>query len=150
MEKASSFQPLAFLLTSLHLLATCSLAMNISTDQSSLLTLKAHITSDPHHILSTNWSSSTSVCNWIGITCGSRHLRVTVVNISDMGFTGIVRPQLGNLSFLVSIDLSYNNFHGERPPEFSRLRKLRVIDLSFNNFTGEIPKFLGDFQQRRI
>ncbi|PHU26020.1 hypothetical protein BC332_04352 [Capsicum chinense] len=47
--------------------------------------------------------------------------------------------KLGNLSFLVSLDLSYNNFHGELPPEFSHLRRLRDIDLSYNNFTGEIP-----------
>nr|XP_033513124.1 receptor kinase-like protein Xa21 isoform X2 [Nicotiana tomentosiformis] len=128
-----------------HVIATC-LAMNISTDQTSLLALKAHITSDPYRILSTNWSSSTSVCNWIGIACGSRHQRVTVLNVSDMGFSGTIPPQLGNLSFLVSLDLSYNNFQGELPPELSRLQKLRAINLSFNNLTGEIPKFLGDLQ----
>ncbi|OIT32919.1 putative lrr receptor-like serinethreonine-protein kinase, partial [Nicotiana attenuata] len=104
----------------------------------SLLALKAHVTySDPYHILSTNWSSSsTSVCNWIGITCGSRHQRVTVVNISDMGFTGTIPPQLGNLSFLISLDLSYNNFHGELPLELSRLRKLRAIDISSSGLNG--------------
>ncbi|CAN4084243.1 unnamed protein product [Withania somnifera] len=113
--------------------------MNISTDQSCLLALKSHIISDPYHILSTNWSSSTSVCNWIGVTCGSRHQRVTVLNISDMGFSGTIPPQLGNLSFLVALDLSYNDFHGEIPPEFSHLWRLRFIDLSYNNFIGEIP-----------
>ncbi|XP_060193970.1 probable LRR receptor-like serine/threonine-protein kinase At3g47570 isoform X2 [Lycium barbarum] len=144
----SSFQLLAFLLF-VHVIATC-LALNISTDQTSLLALKAQITSDPYQILSENWSSSNSVCNWIGITCGSRHQRVTVLNISDMGFSGTIPPQLGDLSFLLSLDLSYNNFHGERPPEFSRLRKLRVINLSFNNFTGQIPKFLGEFQDLQM
>ncbi|XP_059290329.1 LRR receptor-like serine/threonine-protein kinase EFR isoform X3 [Lycium ferocissimum] len=144
----SSFQLLAFLLF-VHVIATC-LALNISTDQTSPLALKTQITSDPYQILSENWTSSTSVCNWIGITCGSRHQRVTVLNISDMGFSGTIPPQLGHLSFLVSLDLSYNNFHGELPPEFSRLRKLRVINLSFNNFTGQIPKFLGEFQDLQM
>ncbi|XP_060195245.1 LRR receptor-like serine/threonine-protein kinase FLS2 [Lycium barbarum] len=67
-----------------------------------------------------------------------------------MGFSGTFPPQLGDLSFLVSLDLSYNNFHGELPPEFSRLRKLRIINLSFNNFTGQIPKFLGEFQDLQM
>ncbi|KAH0719291.1 hypothetical protein KY285_015322 [Solanum tuberosum] len=139
MEKASPFQLLAFLLTCLHLLAPCSLAMNISTDQSSLLALKSHITSDPFHVLSTNWSSSTSVCDWIGITCSSRHQRVIALNISNMGFSGTIPPQLGNLSFLVSLDLSKNDLQGELPSDLSHLRRLRVINLSYTNFTGEIP-----------
>ncbi|XP_059310939.1 leucine-rich repeat receptor-like serine/threonine-protein kinase BAM2 [Lycium ferocissimum] len=147
--RISIMELLVFLLTSLHLLATC-LAMNIKTDKSSLLALKSHITSDPDEILSTNWSSLTSVCNWIGITCGSHHKRVTALNISEMGLTGSVPPQLGNLSFLVSFDLSFNNFHSKLPPEFSRLQRLRVIDLSYNNFTGEIPRFLGDFQDLQM
>ncbi|KAK6797352.1 hypothetical protein RDI58_005054 [Solanum bulbocastanum] len=149
MEKNPSFQLLTFLFVLLHVLTTC-LAMNIRTDQTSLLALKSQITSDPYQILSTNWSSSASVCNWIGVTCGSRHQRVTVLNISDMGFSGTIPSQLGNLSFLVSLDLSYNYFHGEFPPEFSRLRKLRAINLSFNNFTGKIPIFLGEFQDLQI
>lgn len=149
MEKYPSFQLLTILFLLLHVLATC-LAMNITTDQTSLLALKYQITSDPYQIISTNWSSSVSVCNWIGVTCGSRHQRVTVLNISDMGFSGTIPSQLGELSFLVSLDLSNNSFHGELPPEFSRLRKLRAINLSFNNFTGNIPRFLGDFQDLQI
>ncbi|XP_055803541.1 probable LRR receptor-like serine/threonine-protein kinase At3g47570 [Solanum dulcamara] len=132
---------LAFLaLTCVYLVtANCCLAMNIRTDQSSLLALKSHITSDPNHILSTNWSSSTSVCDWIGITCSSRHKRVIALRISDTEITGTIPPQLGNLSYLVSLDLSYNNFHGELPPELLHLPKLREIDLGYSNFTGEIP-----------
>ncbi|CAN4105622.1 unnamed protein product [Withania somnifera] len=149
MKKNSSFQLLAILLTSFYFLKTC-IAMNISTDQASLLALKSHITSDPYYIVSTNWSSSSTVCNWIGITCGSRHHRVIELNISGMEITGTIPPQFGNLSFLVSLDLSYNYFHGEIPPEFSHLRKLRVVNLSYNNFTGEISNFLGDFQDLQM
>lgn len=121
--------------------------MNMRTDETYLLALKAHITNlDSDHILSKNWSSSTSVCNWIGVTCGSRHQRVIGLNISDMNIIGTIPPQFGNLSFLVSIDLSLNYFHGEIPPEFSHLQRLRKLDLSFNEFTGEIPRELGNLQ----
>ncbi|KAK6797344.1 hypothetical protein RDI58_005046 [Solanum bulbocastanum] len=54
-----------------------------------------------------------------------------------MEITGTIPPQLGNLSFLVSLDLRYNYFHGELPHELLHLRELREIDLSYNNFTGE-------------
>ncbi|XP_015167937.1 brassinosteroid LRR receptor kinase-like [Solanum tuberosum] len=51
----------------------------------------------------------------------------------------LFKHAFGDLSFLVSIDLSLNNFHGELPSEFSHLRRLGEVDLSYNNFTGEIP-----------
>jgi len=59
---------------------TVAVRTNITIDQSALLALKAHITDDLHEFLATNWSTSTSVCNWIGITCGAKHLRVTALN----------------------------------------------------------------------
>ncbi|KAI8010212.1 LRR receptor-like serine/threonine-protein kinase EFR [Camellia lanceoleosa] len=52
------------------------LAMNVSnstTDHSAVLAFKSHITfHNPHHILANNWSSATSVCDWIGVSCGKR------------------------------------------------------------------------------
>ncbi|KAK9016527.1 hypothetical protein V6N11_079023 [Hibiscus sabdariffa] len=63
---------------------------NISTDQSALRALKSYITHDPHNFLTTNWSSSTSVCNWIGVTCGSKHRRVTALDLSNMDLTGTI------------------------------------------------------------
>ncbi|KAK6797230.1 hypothetical protein RDI58_004932 [Solanum bulbocastanum] len=54
----------------------------------------------------------------------------------------LFKHAFGDLSFLVSIDLSLNNFHGELPSEFSHLRRLGEVDLSYN-FTGEIPTGLA-------
>ncbi|KAL3500669.1 hypothetical protein ACH5RR_039762 [Cinchona calisaya] len=122
---------------------------NIATDQSALLALKAHITSDPYQFLSRNWSlnsaTSSAVCDWIGVECGSKHQRVTALNISSMSLTGTIPPQLGNLTFLVSLNIRNNYFHGNLPLELSHLRRLRFIRLSFNNFTGEIPMWFGCF-----
>ncbi|CAA2999799.1 probable LRR receptor-like serine threonine-kinase At3g47570 isoform X2 [Olea europaea subsp. europaea] len=115
---------------------------NITTDQSSLLTFKAHINLDPSHILSKNWSVSTSVCIWIGVTCGLRHRRVTALDISSMNLTRKIPSQLGNLSFLVSINLNRNYFHGSIPQELIQLQRLKIMNFSFNNFRGEIPSWL--------
>ncbi|XP_027184869.1 probable LRR receptor-like serine/threonine-protein kinase At3g47570 isoform X2 [Coffea eugenioides] len=122
---------------------------NITTDQSSLLALRAHISVDPLQILAKNWSVGSSVCHWIGVSCGSRHRRVTALDMSNMGLTGIIPPQLGNLSFLVSLDMSANNFHGELPHEFVGLRRLKLLNLSVNNLEGEFPHWIGSFPQLR-
>ncbi|KAK6154784.1 hypothetical protein DH2020_009032 [Rehmannia glutinosa] len=116
---------------------------NLTTDQSTLLVLKSQITLDPYHILTTNWTNSTSVCRWIGVTCGTRHHRVTALNISDMELSGSIPPQLGNLSFLVSLDLSYNSFVGRLPQELSQLHRLKHFTLRVNNFSGQIPSWFG-------
>ncbi|KAL3523123.1 hypothetical protein ACH5RR_015957 [Cinchona calisaya] len=63
----------------------------------------------------------------------------------DLG--GLVPPQLGNLSFLVSLDMSINNFYGELPSELARLRRLRVLDLGDNNLNGDLPPWLGNFHE---
>ncbi|KAB1669804.1 hypothetical protein ES319_1Z008800v1 [Gossypium barbadense] len=112
---------------------------NINTDQSALLALKAYIVSDPQKMLKTNWSTATSVCNWIGVTCGSRHQRVIALNLSSMLLTGTIPSQIGNLSFLTSLDLMNNSFYGFLPDQFTNLHRLKHIDLSWNNFYGEIP-----------
>ncbi|KAL6286488.1 hypothetical protein ACE6H2_010878 [Prunus campanulata] len=116
---------------------------NISTDQSALLSLKSHITTDPQNIL-VNWSTTTSVCNWVGVTCGARHLRVAVLNLSYMGLTGTIPPHLSNLSFLVDLRLRNNSFHGTLPQELSYLHLLKLISFG-HNFMGTIPSWFGSF-----
>ncbi|CAL9015669.1 unnamed protein product, partial [Prunus brigantina] len=140
-----------FLLSITLLLLQCSslgtvgaAQTNITTDRYALLALKSHITSDPHNIL-VNWSTTTSVCNWVGVTCGARHLRVSVLNLSYMGLFGTIPPPLGNLSFLVELDLRNNSFHGTLPKELSYLRRLKLISFRFNNFMGSIPSWFGSF-----
>ncbi|XP_070674497.1 probable LRR receptor-like serine/threonine-protein kinase At3g47570 [Malus domestica] len=120
---------------------------NFSTDQSALLALKAHITSDPQNILIANWSSASNsdICNWVGVTCGALHHRVTALNLPYMGLAGVIPPHLGNLSFLVELGLKNNSFHGPLPQELSCLRRLKTIDFANNNFMGTIPSWFGSF-----
>ncbi|KAG8365552.1 hypothetical protein BUALT_Bualt18G0116900 [Buddleja alternifolia] len=142
MEKTSYYTfVLAALILNLPFHAT-SLTTE-ATDQFALLALRSHITSDPQQVLTRNWTNSSSVCNWIGVTCDSRHHRVAALNISNMGLVGTIPPQLGNLSFLVSLDLRYNYFSGNLPEELSLLHRLKFINLRVNNFNGEVPMWFG-------
>ncbi|KAB1212437.1 hypothetical protein CJ030_MR5G023979 [Morella rubra] len=117
--------------------------LNITSDQSSLLALKACISDQPHNPLTSNWSTSTSVCNWIGVKCGSKHRRVMALNLSYMGLAGTIPPHVGNLSFLVWLSAANNSFHGSVPNELTRLYRLKGLYLRFNSFNGEIPSSLG-------
>ncbi|XP_041027666.1 LRR receptor-like serine/threonine-protein kinase EFR [Juglans microcarpa x Juglans regia] len=120
-----------------------SAILNVTTDQSALLALKDHVSYDPHHVLTNNWSTSTSVCNWVGVTCGSKHLRVKALNLSYMGLVGTIPPHIGNLSFLVSLSISNNSFHGSLPTELSRLYRLESLNFRYNELGGEIPSWIG-------
>ncbi|KAG7963681.1 hypothetical protein I3843_09G130500 [Carya illinoinensis] len=72
-----------------------------------------------------------------------KHHRVIALNLSYMGLEGTIPPQIGNLSFLVSLRLKNNSFHGSVPNELSRLYRLKNLNFGFNNFNGEIPSSLG-------
>ncbi|XP_062162034.1 probable LRR receptor-like serine/threonine-protein kinase At3g47570 [Alnus glutinosa] len=120
---------------------------NITTDQSALLALKASISHDPHNVLTNNWSTSISVCNWIGITCGFRHHRVTALDLSYMGLVGTIPPHMGNLSFLVSLSVINNSFYGSVPNELARLYRLHHLSLKHNDFNGEIPPWMGQLSK---
>ncbi|XP_027185103.1 probable LRR receptor-like serine/threonine-protein kinase At3g47570 [Coffea eugenioides] len=149
MEKFHNLSPLGLVLLCSLSASLAMSATNVTTDQSSLLALRAHISVDPLQILAKNWSVGSSVCEWIGVTCGSRHHRVTALNIANMGLVGIIPPQLGNLSFLVSLNMTMNNFHGELQHEFAGLRRLKLLNLSFNNLEGEFPRWIGSFPRLR-
>ncbi|KAL8037740.1 hypothetical protein ABFX02_11G057900 [Erythranthe guttata] len=143
--------PLALFLSQCLKLACMAIALSITTDESALLALKSQLKLVPSHVLSKNWSHSTSVCSWIGVSCSSRHQRVAALDISSMGVVGNLPSEMGNLTFLVSLNLSSNSFHGNLPQELSYLRRLKDVDLSFNNFTGEInPFWFGLLPQLRF
>ncbi|KAL8479420.1 hypothetical protein ACS0TY_026343 [Phlomoides rotata] len=107
-------------------------------DQSSLLSLKSHITSDPYNMLSNNWTSKASVCSWIEVSCNSQN-RVIELNISNMELGGTIPPEIGNLSFLISLDLSENSFHSPIPPSIFTMPSLETLSLRNNSLSSGLP-----------
>ncbi|PHT29641.1 hypothetical protein CQW23_30753 [Capsicum baccatum] len=104
---------------------------NTTTDQLTMLSLKSQVISNRFHFLDESWSLATSICHWVGVTCGSHHQRVKSLNLSNMALTGRIPCEFGNLSFLVSLDLERNNFQGNLSQEMAHLRRLKFLDLSY-------------------
>ncbi|KAI8004762.1 LRR receptor-like serine/threonine-protein kinase EFR [Camellia lanceoleosa] len=141
MEKTRRFLTAALVFLVLNQSISSIAITNLTTDQSALLFFKASIILDPYNILADNWSTTSLVCTWAGITCGVLHERVISLNLSDMGLTGSLSPHLGNLSFLSLLDISFNHFYGQIPKEFARLHRLKQVNFGYNNFVGDLNSY---------
>ncbi|XP_058219488.1 probable LRR receptor-like serine/threonine-protein kinase At3g47570 isoform X3 [Rhododendron vialii] len=108
------------------------------TDRLALLAFKAEITGDPLGILNF-WNESIHFCQWVGVTCGRRHQRVTELILLDGKLSGPISPHIGNLSFLMRLRLQNNSLNHDIPQELGRLRRLKFMSLYNNLVTGEIP-----------
>ncbi|XP_030518727.2 probable LRR receptor-like serine/threonine-protein kinase At3g47570 [Rhodamnia argentea] len=96
------------------------------------------MTADPFGVLD-SWNHSIDFCQWYGVTCGQRHRRVTVLDLSSRGLSGPISPHIGNLSFLRKLQLQNNSLHHEIPQQVGQLRRLRILQLNNNSLVGEIP-----------
>ncbi|KAI7995394.1 putative LRR receptor-like serine/threonine-protein kinase [Camellia lanceoleosa] len=142
-----------FFMNSLELITTAkgnpSLVLTNETDHQALLAIKDLIQGDPLGALS-SWNDSIHFCNWQGVSCGRRHQRVTLLNLSSLSLVGSVSPQIGNLTFLRRIDLVNNSFHGEIPQELGKLFRLQYLLLLNNSFQGEFPTNLTHCSHLRV
>ncbi|CAK9135772.1 unnamed protein product [Ilex paraguariensis] len=111
-------------------------------DRLALQAFKERITYDPQGVVS-SWNDSFHFCEWEGVTCGHRHGRVILLDVSSRGLVGTLSPYVGNLSFLRDLWLSNNTFKGQIPSELGRLFRLRHLLLMNNSFEGEIPATLS-------
>ncbi|KAD5961313.1 hypothetical protein E3N88_12786 [Mikania micrantha] len=141
-KRLSRFLPpflFAILMQSVAFFTLTNAAVAPTGDHLALLAIKSMIKVDPQGVM-TSWNHSvTNFCQWQGVTCGSRHHRVIMLDLSSSGLIGTLSPSVGNLSYLRVFVLSNNSFSGEIPPEIGRLFRLQELGLHYNSFTGNIP-----------
>ncbi|KDO40123.1 hypothetical protein CISIN_1g041082mg, partial [Citrus sinensis] len=109
--------------------------------------LKGHVTDDPTNFLAKNWNTSSTVCHWTGVSCDVRSYRVTTLNISGLSLTSTIPSELGNLSSLQTLDLSFNWFSGSIPSSIFNMSSLLSIYFNNNTLFGEIPEELGNLAE---
>ncbi|PSS07724.1 LRR receptor-like serine/threonine-protein kinase precursor [Actinidia chinensis var. chinensis] len=101
-------------------------------------------------LITSSWNDSLHFCQWKGVLCGQRHLRVTGLNLEFYNLAGFISPSIGNLSFLRIVNFTNNSFQGGIPHEMGRLFRLRVLDLDINLLEGQIPGNLSHCNNLRI
>ncbi|AES72598.1 putative protein kinase RLK-Pelle-LRR-XII-1 family [Medicago truncatula] len=112
-----------------------------NTDKDILLSFKLQVT-DPNNALS-SWKQDSNHCTWYGVNCSKVDERVQSLTLSGLKLSGKLPPNLSNLTYLHSLDLSNNTFHGQIPFQFSHLSLLNVIQLAMNDLNGTLPPQLG-------
>ena len=95
------------------------------------------------------WGTGTpeqqKIDRWEGVTVTSR--RVTALEIDNIGeedgISGTIPTELGNLTALTSLDISYNQLTGSIPTQIGSLTALTSLDLSGNMLTSSVPTVIG-------
>ena len=90
-----------------------------------------------------NWSASTPIGQWEGVSATGSPLRVTRLYLRGKGLTGEVPSELASLTNMQRLNLSLNQLTGGIPAELDGLSDLQLLDLSWNQLSGPIPGSLG-------
>ena len=86
-----------------------------------------------------NWSTSTALSNWTGVTTGGTPTRVTGLSLASQSLTGSIPSAIGHLFALTTLNLSTNSLTGDVPAELGWLDQLTELRLSGNTLTGCVP-----------
>ncbi|KAK6156439.1 hypothetical protein DH2020_010687 [Rehmannia glutinosa] len=93
-----------------------------------------------------SWGKSEDPCAWDGVACNNS--RVISIGLSTMGITGKLSGDIGGLSELISLDLSFNpGLTGSISPRLGDLQKLTILILAGCSFTNSIPSELGNLSE---
>ncbi|KAH7443706.1 hypothetical protein KP509_02G047300 [Ceratopteris richardii] len=84
---------------------------------------------------------------WIGIKCDdSSPQRVTSIELSGLGLSGDIPPDISLLTELRTLDLSYNRLTGSIPTQIGELSHLSKLYLQYNYLNGGIPPEIGNIK----
>ncbi len=101
-----------------------------------------------------NWDPDLSILEWEGLEIEGTPTRVQALDLRQRGLTGIIPPELGQLTEMRRINLNnrtvlpsdmltFNILTGYIPPDLGNLSKLEVLSLVGNFLSGSITQELG-------
>ena len=84
-----------------------------------------------------HWMSNKGICAWAGVYC-SPHLR-----------DGVEEIQYNDNSYVLKLNLTFNNLRGTIPEVLGALENLESLDLGQNRLSGTIPSMLCSIRHLR-
>ena len=85
-----------------------------------------------------SWLTNTPADTWYGVET-TRQGRVEHLYLQENNLSGVIPPEIGQLSDLVSLFMHKNQLTGRLPVELSNLNRLRLFNLGTNQLSGPIP-----------
>jgi hypothetical protein len=143
----------------------CSTATDVPQIECEALVAFYNSTNGDQWDSSGNWLFDTCIDCWMGVGVEDGHVTSLFIREWDLsglippelnnlsylkylylgyGLVGSIPPELGTLSNLIEISLSYNQLSGAIPPELGNLHNLRTLWLEDNNLSGPLPESLGN------
>ncbi|KAH9699586.1 LRRNT 2 domain-containing protein [Citrus sinensis] len=124
----------------------------IDSERQALLKLKQDLNDPSNRLASWNIGDG-DCCAWDGVVCNNFTGHVLQLNLGNPDpnygtvskLVGKINPSLVDLTHLIHLDLSGNDFHGIQIPKYlGSLKNLRYLNLSRAKFAGVIPYQLGN------
>ena len=101
-----------------------------------------HQTNGPNWTDGTNWLSNAPVGTWHGVET-NEFGAVIELTLNNNNVSGMIPPEIGQLSHLQILRLNGNDLFGPIPAELGQLKKLWFLSISGNKLSGYIPPELG-------
>jgi len=101
----------------------------------------------------TNWLGAAGTeCTWFGVECrmidsNPLEMYVYVLDAGGNNLSGVIPPELVNLSSLRYLYLGGNELSGSIPPELGSMSTLLYLSLHTNRLSGSIPPELGNLPE---
>ncbi|XP_039125012.1 receptor-like kinase TMK4 [Dioscorea cayenensis subsp. rotundata] len=90
--------------------------------------------------LATSWNGNDPCAGWAGVACDASK-NIQVLNFANKHFTGIISPDVANLTTLTKLILNNNSLTGKIPEALASMPLLQLLDVSNNNLSGSKPNF---------
>jgi hypothetical protein len=125
----------------------CASVNEIPSTECEALVALYNSTNGPDWADNNGWLAADTPCSWSGIECTNDYVHDISLGYNQL--TGILPPELGNLSHLHGLGLSSNRLYGPIPAELGNLSELVTLEMSGNQLTGPVPAELGDLSKLR-